>query len=1190
MKLEKTAVALVALFAAFASHGYEIKLPDAAKPWEKTAAKELGDYLKRLASDGKVIVGDAGEATFHVGDTAFARGKGMGVDAFADEEWAVKSFGCEIVLAGGGMRGALYATYHFLEDVCGVHWWHDDDEDVPEARSLALPALDKRGKPYFMQRDIWRTATNDLRTLVRNRLNGNGGKPISSAWGGGVSFGPPHLCHTWDRYLPFKEFGKEHPEWYSLRDGRRVGGQHHGQLCLSCPGLAEALAAKVKESIAGAEARAKAAGEPAPRFYDLTMNDNKFFCMCEACNAEVAKYGHSGQQIRFANRVASIAGAGRPDLLFTVSAYIYALDLPSNGVHTASNVVLRTCPTRNSMGASVLHPDNAGFAKLLRGWRDFVDTMFIWDYSITYVKITEGMPFPSEYHYGDKYRLYADCSVKGVFWEHETPERQDMYELKFFMERKLLEDPFLDDKALMDEFYRLYYRTAAPHVRAARDYLRKIHDERGAFVTWFPRFGEFAWIEPDDMRTMEAHFRDAKAAAVGDAKLLKRIAKARQSLVRLAELRTRLKKCAPELGFAGGRAFYEFDADWLDLYDKKNVKLQKDPLAASGNAVCINVRPGRYDLPFVVACNWSDGSHPVKKRSYSSLQPGDGYAWYELGDVAVPTNGYLFATAEWSVQCPLGFPELSGKRCDVYFSARFTGPKYRPGSKEPDQIYVDRVRIVPIDVADVVSFKDAAKIKTWDAWNDHKGPQAWKEKPCVTWKQLNATDPGLKRVGTMKTRTAKEIRSSRWSVGCETLDRDYADWNQYKRFLGDLGAKRGRLFSGWAKTEQEKGKYDFTWLDPQVREMAAMGVKPWICISYGNPVWGSDFRLGMRVRQVTDNDEAFAAWLRYVKALVARYKDVVDEWEIWNEPFGQRDEYAKMVYETARVIKAEQPEAKCIVTAVNFGYTRDQSKNEYRAIAEKLKKENALDLVKYWVFHPYCANPDWAYLTYDESEAIAESNEMSYEYRRYFAPEFEKFLKSYSKDWTVLQGEVGCPSQLEFAHSLHGVEWTEYSQAKWNLRLQMGAAVREIPSNLFTFIDLQYTFMLQSFGLIRSNTLKEPVYRRPSYHAMKNFYSVFDDDVSARGFEKRSVGGRELSVAKFARLGKPFAAVWFSGERPSDSLTYDKVDLSFLKSDGPTMWIDLMTGRVYALNGLSSVPAWDSPVLLAGDGVIPQDR
>ena len=682
---------------AFAAHGYEIRLPDAAKPWEKTAAKELGAYMKRLASEGKVTLGGAGEAVFHVGDTAFARGKGMGAGAFADEEWVVKSFGRDVVLSGGGMRGALYAVYHLLEDKCGVHWWHDGDEDVPEAKSLALPALDMRGRPYFLQRDIWRTATNDVRTLVRNRLNGNGGKPIPAAWGGGVSFGPPHLCHTWDRYLPFRKYGKEHPEWYSFRDGRRVGGQHHVQLCLSCPGLAEVFAAKVRESIASAEAKAKASGEPAPRFYDLTMNDNRFFCTCDPCRAEVAKYGHSGQQILFANRVAAIAGEGRPDLLFTVSSYLYSSDLPSNGVHTASNVVLRTGPTRNSMGASVLHPDNRYFTDQIRGWRRFSDSVFIWDYSITYVDATAGMPFPSEYHYGDKYRLYADCNVKGMFWEHETPERQDMYELKFFLERKLLEDPFQDDKSLMDEFYRLYYRASAPHVRAVRDYLKKTYDEKRAFVTWFPRFGEFAWIGRDDLRIMEGHFRAAKAAAAGDAKLLRRIARARQSLVRVAEVRSRLRKCAPEPGFADGRAFYELDADWLDLYDKENVKLRDDPLAASGRAVCVKADHDRYNLPFTVACNWSQSERKPLKREYGELEPGDGYAWYMLDVPGVPTNGYFFATSAWSIQCPLGFPELAGRHCEVYFSARFTGPKYRPGSKEPNRIYVDRVRVVPVD-------------------------------------------------------------------------------------------------------------------------------------------------------------------------------------------------------------------------------------------------------------------------------------------------------------------------------------------------------------------------------------------------------------------------------------------------------------------------------------------------------------
>jgi len=462
----------------------------------------------------------------------------------------------------------------------------------------------------------------------------------------------------------------------------------------------------------------------------------------------------------------------------------------------------------------------------------------------------------------------------------------------------------------------------------------------------------------------------------------------------------------------------------------------------------------------------------------------------------------------------------------------------------------------------VVSFKDAAKIKSWDAWDDHKKPAPPKEKPCVTWKKLNELDPGLKEIGRLAVRGAKDIKSSKWSVGCETMDRDYADWNAYKHLLEPLGAKHGRLFSGWAKTEQEKGRYDFTWLDPQVREMAAMGVKPWICLSYGNPVYGSDFRLGMRVKQVTDKPEAFEAWLRYCTACVERYKDVVDEWEIWNEPFGQGPEYAEMFYRTAKAIRAVQPAAKCFCTAITFP-------GDYKCVLEKLKTENALDLGSYFIYHPYDANPD-----------------MSYAKR---AEPLRKLVKSYSGAFDIMQGEVGCPAQLEFAHALHSMEWTEYSQAKWNLRRAIGDAARSIPSSVFTMIDLQYTFMLQSFGLVRSNTLKEFVYRRPSYYAMQNVYAIFDDDMLPQKHLTVKIAGRDVACNLFKRLGQSWRFYWFCGERPSSDLSFAPVDLDIPEKLERPLWVDMITGRVFEIPGssivwkkdgmtLRGVPMWDSPV------------
>ena len=484
----------------------------------------------------------------------------------------------------------------------------------------------------------------------------------------------------------------------------------------------------------------------------------------------------------------------------------------------------------------------------------------------------------------------------------------------------------------------------------------------------------------------------------------------------------------------------------------------------------------------------------------------------------------------------------------------------------------------------VVSFKDAAKIKSWDAWSDHKAKAAitnvlQKEKSCVTWKKLNALDVGLREIGRLATRTSTEVKSSKWSVGCETMDRDYAEWDSFKELVPMLGVKHARFFSGWAKTEQEKGVYDFTWLDPQIRECAAMGVKPWICISYGNPVWGSDFRLGMRVKQVTGNPEAFAAWLRYTKALVERYKDVVDEWEIWNEPFSQGREYAELFYRTAKAVREVQPTAKCYCTAISWN-GREPEKSDYYQVLEKLKKENALDLGSRFIYHPYDANPDTSYGWYEK---------------------IRPFVKSYSGSFDIMQGEVGCPGQLEFAHALAEIEWTEYSQAKWNLRRAMGDAVRSIPSSMFTMIDLQYTFMLQSFGLVRSNALKEFVYRRPSWYAMRNVYALFDDETLPQKHLGVRFGERTLSCNLFTRYGQPLRVYWFSDRRPSDDLAFTRIDLKIPGKLNRPVWVDMITGRVFEIPGesivwtkegmtLKNVPMWDSPVLIASRAAVPLVR
>ena len=76
---------------------FTVLTPEAPTPWERTAAGELERYLPQVVA-GKLTVGGEADVVFHVGDTAFAREKGIDAAKLEDGRWLVKSFGRDVVL------------------------------------------------------------------------------------------------------------------------------------------------------------------------------------------------------------------------------------------------------------------------------------------------------------------------------------------------------------------------------------------------------------------------------------------------------------------------------------------------------------------------------------------------------------------------------------------------------------------------------------------------------------------------------------------------------------------------------------------------------------------------------------------------------------------------------------------------------------------------------------------------------------------------------------------------------------------------------------------------------------------------------------------------------------------------------------------------------------------------------------
>lgn len=86
----------------------------------------------------------------------------------------------------------------------------------------------------------------------------------------------------------------------------------------------------------------------------------------------------------------------------------------------------------------------------------------------------------------------------------------------------------------------------------------------------------------------------------------------------------------------------------------------------------------------------------------------------------------------------------------------------------------------------------------------------------------------LPYIGSVRARNAIEMEYSNWMIGCETLDRDFADYEQYKEYLAPLGINLLRMQAGWAKTEKVKGKYGWSWLDKIINDAESRGLKPWL--------------------------------------------------------------------------------------------------------------------------------------------------------------------------------------------------------------------------------------------------------------------------------------------------------------------------------------------------------------------------
>jgi hypothetical protein len=434
-------------------------------------------------------------------------------------------------------------------------------------------------------------------------------------------------------------------------------------------------------------------------------------------------------------------------------------------------------------------------------------------------------------------------------------------------------------------------------------------------------------------------------------------------------------------------------------------------------------------------------------------------------------------------------------------------------------------------------------------------------------------------LGKIKPRSAKEIVSSSWSIGGETLDRDFGVYANYKKFLGPLGAKAIRLQTGWAKCETKQGIYDFAWLDEVVSDAIAQGVQPWLEVSYGNKLYPDGGGTGLG-GALPKSPQALAAWDNWVRAVVRRYQDRVNEWEVWNEPDlgpSPAEEYAEFFIRTAEVIRAEQPKARLHALALAH-------KTPYaEAFLARVHQRGKLALIDAITVHGYPNNPD-------DTRSV---------------DELRALIARHGQPIGVRQGETGATSKYQENFALKKLPMTETIQAKWNLRRMLAHHGKDVPFNLFTMIDLHYRWGgkldMNYKGLLASREDQTVAYAKPAYFAAQNVFAVFDDSLSRIADFPFTVSGTSkvaLSAYQKKASGNQVVTIWFSGAMPSDSNATTRLDVTLARGEfTEPVYADLRTGKVYAIpkanwsrvgDGvvLHQIPVYDSPILVAEKGVL----
>ena len=245
----------------------------------EAAVDDLKSFLDATTGgDFELLAPDADHdgPTVFVGPTHYVEHRADGVFSrwMREQVVQIQTRDGSLYITGGGVDGCVLAVYAFLEDLCGLRFFHAGDlgTHIPDAPDLAFSDVDVRQVPSFVYRRMWPSSRTPDRRMYREWKQ----------WGRRSRQGGPAIAmgHNLFRIVP-PELYDEHPEYFPQIGGVRVDprGSAQWQPELADQGVIDLAAEKAIATFGADEERFS---------FSLSMNDSAGWSESE----EAVSYTH----------------------------------------------------------------------------------------------------------------------------------------------------------------------------------------------------------------------------------------------------------------------------------------------------------------------------------------------------------------------------------------------------------------------------------------------------------------------------------------------------------------------------------------------------------------------------------------------------------------------------------------------------------------------------------------------------------------------------------------------------------------------------------------------------------------------------------------------------------------------------------------------------------------------------------